>query len=172
MKAIVVVDRHWGIGAKNDLLFRLKEDMRHFRTLTDGKVVLMGYNTLLSFPGGNPLKNRTNIVLAPPEVQRTDCTVVHTLAELAETIRGYDGEDVFIIGGAMFYHTMVPYCDTVYVTKVDADGGASVFFDNLDAMAHWYVADEGEPIADNGQTIRFCTYRNRQPLPFVPSAIE
>ena len=166
MKAIVVVDSRWGIGAKNDLLFQLKEDMRHFRQLTDGKVVLMGYNTLLSFPQSKPLKNRTNIVLAPEDVEREDCTVVHTLLALSAAIAAYDSDDVFVIGGAMFYHTMLPYCDTVYVTKVDADGGAAVFFDNLDTMDNWYVQEVGQPIEDNGQTIRFCTYRNRTPLAF------
>lgn len=166
MKAIVVVDRKWGIGAKNDLLFNLKEDMRHFRELTAGKTVMMGYNTLLSFPGGKPLKNRVNIVLAPDEIEREDCTVVHTLPELAALIAPLDQDDLFVIGGAMFYHTMLPFCDQVYVTKVAADGGAAVFFDNLDEMENWYLAEEGEPIEDNGQTIRFCTYRNRTPLPF------
>ena len=166
MKAIVVVDQKWGIGAKNDLLFNLKEDMRHFRELTAGKTVMMGYNTLLSFPGGNPLKNRKNIVLAPEGIEREDCTVVHTLPELAETIAELDTDDLFVIGGAMFYHTMLPYCDTVYVTKVDADGQAAVFFDNLDEMGNWSAVEVGDPIEDNGQTIRFCTYKNSNPLPF------
>ena len=166
MKAIVVVDQKWGIGAKNDLLFNLKEDMRHFRELTAGKTVMMGYNTLLSFMGGNPLKNRVNIVLAPEGVEREDCTVVHTLPELAAVLSDLDQDDLFVIGGAMFYYTMLPFCDTVYVTKVAADGGAAVFFDNLDEMDNWSLAELGEPIEDNGQTIRFCTYKNSAPLHF------
>ena len=56
MRQIVVVDQHWGIGKKNDLLFSLPADMKHFRETTSGKVVVMGSNTLLSFPGGKPLK--------------------------------------------------------------------------------------------------------------------
>ena len=63
MRQIVVVDQHWGIGKKNDLLFSLPADMKHFRETNSGKVVVMGSNTLLSFPGGKPLKNRVNIVL-------------------------------------------------------------------------------------------------------------
>ena len=168
MQAVVVVDSRWGIGAKNDLLFHLKEDMRHFRTLTEGKTVMMGYNTLLSFPGGKPLKGRHNVVLAPEGVQREDCTVVHTLDELARLVATLEGEQLFVIGGAMFYHTMLPYCDAVHVTKVAADGQAQVFFDNLDELPDWYLAEEGQPLEDNGQTIRFCVYRNRKPLPFVP----
>ena len=167
MKAIVVVDKVWGIGAKNDLLFRLPADMQHFRNLTAGKVVIMGYNTLLSFPGSKPLPNRVNIVLAPAEVHRSDCTVVHTLPELANALAPYDTDDVFVIGGAMFYHTMLPYCDTVYVTRVDAEGGATVFFDNLDNMDGWHCAEAGPWLVDNGHSICFCTYTNDSPLPFL-----
>ena len=76
MKAIVAVDRNWGIGKNNGLLFRLPADMKYFREKTMGKVVVMGSNTLLSFPGGNPLKNRTNIaaggLLDRPEHGRTE----------------------------------------------------------------------------------------------------
>ena len=65
MQAILHCDRNWGIGKRNDLMFSLPKDMKFFRTTTSGKVVVMGSNTLLSFPGGKPLKNRTNIVLWP-----------------------------------------------------------------------------------------------------------
>ena len=63
MKAIVAVDREWGIGKGNDLLFSIPEDMKFFRTTTMGKVIVIGRKTLESFPGGKPLKNRTNVVL-------------------------------------------------------------------------------------------------------------
>ena len=65
MKTIVAVDVNWGIGKKNDLLFSIPLDMKFFRETTSGKIVVMGSNTLKSFPGGNPLKNRINIVLYP-----------------------------------------------------------------------------------------------------------
>ena len=52
MQAILHCDRKWGIGKRNDLMFRLPKDMKFFRTTTSGKVVVMGSNTLLSFPGG------------------------------------------------------------------------------------------------------------------------
>ena len=65
MKAILHCDKNWGIGRNNQLMFRLPADMKFFRETTSGKVVVMGSNTLLSLPGGKPLKNRTNIVLWP-----------------------------------------------------------------------------------------------------------
>ena len=166
MKAIVAVDKYWGIGKKNDLLFHLSADMAYFREKTSLKVVVMGSNTLKSFPGGNPLKNRTNVVLFPGGEKRNDCIVVDSMKELSDTLKKFDTNDVFIIGGAMFYRTMLPYCDTVYVTKVDADGEAEVFFENLDEKENWFLAEEGEKVEDNGYDIRFTAYKNKTPLAF------
>ena len=63
MQLIVAVDKFWGIGKNNDLLFSLKEDMKFFRQTTLGKTIVMGYNTLMSFPFSKPLPKRKNIVL-------------------------------------------------------------------------------------------------------------
>ena len=169
MQAILHCDRNWGIGKRNNLMFSLPKDMKFFRTTTSGKVVVMGSNTLLSFPGGKPLKNRTNIVLWPggdeKRAQEDGFTMVQSLPELFSEIKKYPSEDVFVIGGAMMYHTMLPYCDKVYLTKVDADGQAEVFFDNLDKMENWRMTQESEPQEDNGYTIRFTTYENGSVLP-------
>lgn len=160
IKAIVAVDRKWGIGKKNDLLFRLPLDMKYFREKTSGKTVCMGYNTLLSFPEGKPLKNRKNIVLCPEGIERDDLICVHTLEDMLETLSKEDGE-VFVIGGAYFYRSMLPYCDEVLVTKVDADGGAEVFFENLDERDDFELSKEGETLETNGYNIKFCVYKKR-----------
>lgn len=170
MRAIVAVDKKWGIGKNNGLLFELKEDMRHFVAHTKGKTVVMGYNTLLSFPGGMPLKNRVNIVLCPDgsyeDAKNKGYLLATSLEELLSLLKLHDPEQTYVIGGAMMYHTMLPYCDEAIVTKVDADGGATVFFDDLDALPNWSLADVSDPLTDNGYTIRFCTYANSSPLPF------
>lgn len=160
MKAIVAVDKKWGIGKKNDLLFHLPADMAYFREKTLGKVVVMGSNTLKSFPGGKPLKNRTNVVLFPGGEKRDDCVVVESLEELSSVLKNYPSDDVFIIGGAMFYKTMLPYCSEVLVTKVNADGGAEVFYENLDKLPEWECVSVSEPEITNGYEIRFTVYRN------------
>lgn len=164
MKTIFAVDNKWGLGKKNDLLFNLKADMRHFVEHTRGKVVVMGSNTLLSFPGGMPLKNRVNIVLNPNGTDEDANTKGYILArsldELFAAIKQYDQDNVYVVGGAMMYHTLLPYCETAYVTKVDADGSAEVFHDNLDELENWHCTEQSDPIDDNGYTIRFCTYKN------------
>lgn len=166
MQAILHCDSKWGIGKGNDLMFRLPKDMKFFKTQTTGKAVVMGSNTLLSFPNGKPLKNRTNIVLWPncPEAKerakQDGFILVESLQALAYELAKYCPEDIFVIGGAMMYHTLLPYCDKVFLTKVKEDGGAQVFFDNLDDLANWkqaYASDEQE---DNGHIIQFTTYEN------------
>ena len=160
MKAIVAVDKKWGIGKKNGLLFNLPADMAYFKEKTLNKVVVMGSNTLKSFPGGKPLKNRVNIVLFPGGEKRDDCIVVDNLKELFKTLKNYSTDDVFIIGGAMFYKTMLPYCSEVLVTKVDADGDAEVFYENLDKLPQWKCVYESEETETNGYKIKFTTYKN------------
>ncbi len=166
MKLIVAVDKNWGIGKKNDLLFSIPLDMKFFRETTANKVVIMGYNTLLSFPNSKPLKNRVNIVLAPVGVERDDCTIVHTLDELRLALKNYDTNQVFVIGGAMFYRTMYPYCDEAYITRVDADGEPEVFFDNLDLLDNWTRNNISEVLESNGYSLQFTLYKNSKPLDF------
>lgn len=169
MKSIVAVDEKWGIGKNNDLLFDIKADMRHFVEHTRGKIVVMGSNTLLSLPGGMPLKNRVNIVLNPDgsdaDAAEKGYTLVRSLDELLHTVAGYAPDNVYVIGGAMMYRTLLPYCDEAIVTKVRADGGAQVFYENLDLLPEWELAEESAPVSDSGYTMTFCTYRNRSPLP-------
>ena len=169
MQAILHCDRNWGIGKRNDLMFHLPKDMKFFRSSTTGKVVVMGSNTLLSFPGDKPLKGRTNIVLWPggdeKRAKEDGFIMVQSLSELFAEIAKYPPEDVFVIGGAMMYHTLLPYCDKVLLTKVDADGQAEVFFDNLDKLDNWQMTYQSEPQEDNGYVIRFTTYENSSVLP-------
>lgn len=166
MKAILHADKEWGIGKKNGLMFSIPADMKFFRETTTGNVVVMGSNTLKSFPGGNPLKNRTNIVLYPDGEDRDDCIIVRSLEELFAEIKKYDGDRVYVIGGAMMYKTLLPYCDEVLVTKVDAVGGADAFFENLDENANFKLVNSSEEVETNGYKIRFTTYKNLAPLSF------
>ena len=158
MKAIFHTDLKWGIGKNNGLMFSVPKDMKFFRTTTLNKVVVMGFNTLRSFPNGQPLKNRTNIVLCPDDVEGV--TTVHNLNELFAEVKKYPPDDVYIIGGASVYRALLPYCSEALVTKVHADGGADAFVPNLDEDKNFVLAAESEPVEDNGYTLTFCTYRN------------
>lgn len=61
--AVAAIDKNRGIGKNGELLIHIKEDMKHFSSLTTGHTVVMGRKTLESFPGKKPLKNRKNVVL-------------------------------------------------------------------------------------------------------------
>lgn len=159
INAIVCVDNNWGIGKNNDLLFNLKEDMNFFREKTKDKIVFCGYNTLLSFPGSKPLKNRSTFVLCPKEIERDDCFCVHDFDEAVRLLKELSKtQEVFVIGGAMIYRSMLPYYDRVYVTHVDAcDEEATVFFPNLDKEA-FKVVEESEVKEEKDLKFKFTVY--------------
>lgn len=161
--SILNCDKKWGIGKKNGLLFSLPLDMKFFRETTKNHVVCMGENTLLSFPGSKPLKNRTNIVLSQDVSHNYEGVEnVHTFEEFLAKIEYYSKNDtVFVIGGASIYRQTLPYVDEVYLTKVNKDGKAEVFFVNLDEDSNFECVDSGEPIMDGDIEIRFTRYVNK-----------
>ncbi len=160
IRAIVHADREWGIGKGNDMMFSLPKDMKYFRETTMGHVVVMGGNTLRSFPNQKPLKNRVNIVLTRGQVC-DECIVVRSYDELKKEMKVRENEEIYIIGGGAVYQELLPYCHEALVTKVEAIGGAEVFFPNLDTHPDFICVDEGEAIEDNGYTVRFTRYVNR-----------
>lgn len=164
IKAIVHADKEWGIGKGNDMMFSIPKDMKFFRETTTGHTVVMGGNTLRSFPGQKPLKNRVNIVLSRGQV-RDDCVIVRSFEEMKREMKQRENEDIYVIGGGEIYKALLPYCHEVLVTKVEAVGGAEVFFPNLDKLENFVCVYEGEEVEDNGYTIRFTTYKNTAVLP-------
>ena len=162
MKAILSADKNWGIGYKNKLLVSIPSDMKFFRQTTTGRVVVMGRKTLESFPGGLPLKNRTNIVLTGNRGYSVkDAVIVHTYDELREELKKYDTDDVYVIGGESVYRMLLPECDTVLVTKIDRAFQADTFFPDLDAMDEWEMTEEGEEQTCFDLEFRFTKYERR-----------
>lgn len=160
--SILNCDKKFGIGKRNGLLFSLPKDMKFFKETTLNHVVCMGENTLLSFPGSKPLKNRTNIVLSQDPTHNYEGVInVHTFEEFLRKIKEYATRDtVFVIGGASIYRQTLPYVDQVYLTKVNADGGAEVFFVNLDEEKDFKLIQESKPEMDGDLEIKFTIYQN------------
>lgn len=145
MNMIVAVDNNWAIGNKNELLVSIPADMKFFRQETTGNVVVMGRKTLDSFPGGMPLKNRTNIVLTGNRNYSVkDAIVVHDLDELLEELKKYPSESVYVIGGGSIYRQLLPYCDVCHVTKIDHAYEADTYFPNLDEDEEWEITADSE----------------------------
>jgi dihydrofolate reductase len=159
---IVCVDEKWGIGKNNDLLFHLKKDMEFFKRETANSVVFCGYNTLLSFPGSKPLKGRSTICLCPEEINRDDCYCIHDFDEAVKLVKEIaKTRNVYVIGGAMLYKSMLPYYDDVYVNKVYANGDAEVFFPNLDEDSNFKVLYADETIEDGDFKTQLVIYTRR-----------
>ena len=140
MNLIVAVDKNWAIGKENKLLVSIPQDMKFFRETTMGKVVVMGRKTLESFPGGQPLKKRTNIVITRDKNYSVkDAIVVHSVEEALEELKNYNSEDVYVIGGDSIYRQMLPYCHVAHVTKINHAYEADTYFPNLDDKEDWLV---------------------------------
>ena len=162
MIAIACVDKNNGIGKDGKLLISIPEDMKFFRETTLNHVVCMGENTLLSFPNSKPLKNRINIVLSQDPTHNYEGVInVHTFEDFLKTMKEHSKNDVvFVIGGASIYRQTLPYVDQVYLTKVNAVGGAEVFFVNLDEHLDFKLVKESQPEMDGDLEIKFTVYQN------------
>lgn len=163
MNLIVAVDNKWAIGNKGDLLISIPEDMKFFRKMTTGKVVIMGKNTLESFPNSKPLKNRVNIVIALEKDYKVEgALTVYSIEEALKEAEKYDTDDVFVIGGGSIYRQMLPYCDTAYVTYIDFSYEADTFIPNLDDMPdEWYIAEESDECTYFNLEYYFRTYKRK-----------
>lgn len=162
MNLIVAVDENWAIGYKNELLIRIPADMKMFRQETTGKVVVLGRKTLETFPGGQPLKNRTNIILSTNKDYKVkDATVVHSIDELLEELKNYADEDIYIIGGETIYRQLLPYCNVAHITKIDRSYEADAFFPNLDEDPDWEVTAESDEQSYFDTTYSFVKYERK-----------
>jgi len=148
------------IGVKGHLPWKLPNDLKHFRTLTEGHTVIMGRKTFESI--GHPLPNRQNIVISRQEGWKAEgCTVVKSFPEALESARPFtlppNGKEVFVIGGGQIYGQALPFADRLYLTRVHAEveGDAFFFFpptSPLGAASEWkevsretHEADEKNP---------------------------
>ncbi|MDO4284954.1 MAG: dihydrofolate reductase [Eubacteriales bacterium] len=145
MNAIVAVDRNWAIGSKGQLLVSIPADHKMFRQETTGKVILYGRKTLETFPLAQPLAQRENIILSSnPAYQVKGAKVVHSVEEALEAVKGYDTQDVYVIGGESVYRQFLPYCDVAHVTEIDRAYEADAYFPDLSVDSAWERTAESE----------------------------
>ncbi len=119
------------LGKDNDLVFKIPEDLKRFRTLTKGHPVIMGRKTWESLPEvARPLPNRANfIVTRQASYVAEGATVSPTIEAAIESAKNADGSDeIFIIGGGELYALALPFVDRLYLTLVDADATGDVHF--------------------------------------------
>ena len=127
---IVAIADNGAIGANNDLLWRLPNDMKRFKTLTTGHTIIMGRKTFESLPKG-ALPDRINVVITRnTEAFFENCEVFRDLYSAIEQHK--DEEEIFIIGGASIYNLAMPIADKLYITHVhNSFENADTFFPEI-----------------------------------------
>lgn len=129
-KLIACVDKNFGIGRGGQLLFKIPEDLKNFRRLTLGHTIIFGRKTLATFPNGQPLNGRRNIILSRTLKNFDGAEIVGSLEELFNVLDA--AQDNFIIGGAEIFSELIPYAAEIFLTAVDAEVAADVFFPAID----------------------------------------
>jgi dihydrofolate reductase len=163
LSLIAGVARNGAIGNNNELLFRLPEDMRHFKRSTLGCPVIMGRKTWDSLPERNrPLPGRINIVVTRNPAWHADGAVAVSSLEAALAHTG-GAPKAFVIGGAELYAAALPLADELVLTEVDQDFDGDVYFPAWDRQRFVEVSREahhaGEP---NHFDYAFVTYRRKR----------
>ena len=142
------------IGKDGDLIWHLSNDLKHFKEVTSGHTVIMGYKTYMSLPGQKPLPKRRNIIIS------SHLDSAPEGFELAQSILDamkmvFNEEEVFIIGGGMIYEQFLPMADKLYLTKIDKDFEADTFFPIIN-YENWDLIDL--KVIDDDPQID-CSYR-------------
>ena len=159
MDLIVAVYDDWGIGKDGTQPVALSADRKFFRETTRGAAVIVGRKTLADFPGGQPLPNRTNIVLTRQDVELDGVVVCHSPEEAVTIAESH--HRTFVIGGGSVYRQMLSFCENAYVTKVHAKPESDTYFANLDEMPDWYLAEVLLSGNENGIDYEMCLYKRK-----------
>lgn len=157
---IAAVARNGVIGKDNQLLWRLPEDMRHFRDTTRGKPVIMGRRTWESLSDAfRPLPGRHNIVVSRnPAYQPAGATLASTLNDAI--LKAGSADEVFVIGGAELYQQALPIADRLYLTEIDQDFEGDASFPNIE-KSNWEEASRENQSSSSGIRYSFVLYRRR-----------
>lgn len=161
----------YGIGNNGDLLFKIKEDLKHFMELTKNNIVVMGRGTWNSLPK-KPLKNRHNIILSYSGIdllnkeindnKYKDTIVINGFKELLIYLKSYDNiKKIFYIGGESIYREVIQndLIDQMYITEIKSDIEPTVdkYF-NYSNNTEYSIDSISEPRRDNGYEYVFKKY--------------
>ena len=149
MIAIAAVDYNWAIGKEGQLLISLPEDQKGvFRKYTAGNTVVFGRKTLQTFKDEKLLPKRINVILTRnKDYEKEGAVILHSQEELAIYQQEHPEEEIYLIGGAEVYNSMIDICDKAIITYIHKSfEGADAFFPNLDEMDDWQLVNEEDSI--------------------------
>ena len=147
MIAIAAVDRNWAIGNKGQLLISLPEDQKGvFRKYTSGHTVVFGRKTLETFPGQRLLPNRVNVIMSRNyDFEKEGAVILHSVDELQDFLN-LSADEVFLIGGASMYNSLIGLCDKAIITSIRAEYEADCYFPDLDKDPDWELEFEEDTV--------------------------
>jgi dihydrofolate reductase len=130
LSLIVAIGNNNELGLNNDLVFHIKEDMVFFKETTTNHTVIMGRKTYESLP--HLLPNRVNVIITSNlDYQIDGAIILHNEDEVINYVKN-SLDECFIIGGASIYKEYLPFCKTLYITEIDANANADVYFPLFD----------------------------------------
>lgn len=146
ISAIAALGNQNQIGHGNNLIWHIPDDLKRFKELTLGHVVIMGRKTYESIPEKfRPLPNRTNIVITRDTTyEAPGCIIVHSIEEALKEAKKIEDQEAFIIGGAEIYTQALPYTDKLYLTLIDSDTPGDSFFPNYFEFSYEISREEKE----------------------------
>lgn len=122
---VVAMDQQHCIGKGNQLPWHISADLKHFKAITQGGVVIMGRKTLESM--GRTLPNRVNwVITRDPEWKFEGVKVAYSIADalnnaVADVRTSEKPNTIFIIGGGEIFRQTIDIADRLELTHVALD---------------------------------------------------
>ncbi len=139
---IACIGKNRELGYNNDLIWKIPEDLKYFKSVTSGHVVIMGQRTYESI--GRALPERTNIVLSDKaDFAPSDAIVARSMDDALSKANEYEEVEIFFIGGAYVYSQAIEFADRLYLTLVDDSAHADSFFPKYDEYVELEKVDQG-----------------------------
>ncbi len=128
LSIIAAIGKNNELGLNNNLIWHLKGDMKFFKETTIGHTIIMGRKTFESLP--QLLEERKHIVLSRNNINIPNIEVFHTIEEFLSNYINTD-EEIFNIGGASVYQSLLEYTDKIYLTEIEKTAKADAYFPNF-----------------------------------------
>jgi len=161
LKILVAFDENRVIGKNNTLIWHLPADLKRFKTLTTGHVIIMGRKTFESI--GKPLPNRTTIVISRQADLKIDGAIItHSVEEAILKAKSITREDIFIVGGAEIYALSLALADQILVTQLHDIFDGDAYFPEIPSES-WEVTEKERGITDekNAYQYSYITYSRK-----------
>ncbi len=161
LKILVAFDENRVIGKNNALIWHLPADLKRFKALTTGHVIIMGRKTFESI--GRPLPNRTTVVISRQQDLKIEGVILaHSVEEAILKAKSISRGDIFIVGGAEIYQLSLPLADQILVTQLHDIFEGDAFFPEISSDM-WEIAEQERGITDeqNAYQFSYLTYTRK-----------